>query len=368
MFFHRINKVRRLMESLNLDTIMLTSEPNMLYISGYSGISLERLISLLILRGHDRIFLIIPKLEERRAEENCRLEDIELVSYSDVEDPLNIIKEIFSRHRLVNIGVEGVTPFRFIHPLLNKMPNLKISIIDDLMYSLRIVKDSQEIDDMKRAAEINNRLMVEAIQELRPGISEKSFMAFIKNTAFELGADDVPFALVQSGINSALPHQEPTSKIIEKDDIVVLDIGVRYGGYYSDITRTIVCGRPSSRHLEIFNIVLNAQQNSLNSIRQGVRAEEIDMCARRIIESAGYGEYFIHRTGHGIGLEVHEPPYIKIGNTQSLEEGMAFTVEPGIYLPGKFGVRIEDNVIVKEEGCINLTSLDKSLNPDDYTL
>lgn len=340
----------------------------MLYTSGYSGISLERLISLLILREYDRVFLVIPKLEEKRAEENCKLEDVELLSYSDVEDPLTILKEIFSRYRLVNVGVEGVIQFKFIHPLLSKISNLKVSLIDDLMYSLRIVKDSQEIDKMKKAAEINNRLMVEAIQELRPGISEKSFMAFIKNRAFELGADEVPFTLVQSGVNSALPHQEPTSKIISKDDVVVLDVGVRYEGYYSDITRTIVCGRPSSRHLEIFNIVLNSQQKSLNNIRQGVKAEEIDMCARGVIESAGYGEYFIHRTGHGIGLEVHEPPYIKIGNTQRLEEGMAFTVEPGIYLPGYFGVRIEDNVIVRREGCINLTNLAKSLYPEDYTL
>lgn len=366
MYRNRIEKIRRLMDEQGIDFLMITSEPNMLYFSGYSAISLERLITLLISREENEVFLIVPRLEEKRAEENCKLRDLELISYSDTENPVNILEKIFSKRGKATVGVEETIPFKYVYPLISKYAGIKYSLIDDLIYSLRIVKEPEEIEALRKAAEINNRVLLEAIRNVREGISEKSLMTYIKNYAFEVGADDVPFALVQSGSNSALPHQEPTDKIIRRGELVVLDIGIRYGGYHSDLTRTVSCGAPSTKQIEIFNIVLNGQQNALDTIKEDVKAEDVDSAARRIIESSGYGEYFIHRTGHGIGLEVHEPPFIKAGNTNPLKSGMVFTVEPGIYLPNQFGVRIEDNVIVTREGHVNLASLPKSLSVEDY--
>lgn len=368
MYEDRVGKIRRLMEEQSIDIVMITSEPNMLYFSGYSGISLERLIALLIHREEDKVSLIVPRLEEKRAEENCRLTDFELISYSDTENPINILERIFSKGRQITIGVEETIPFKYVYPIISKHANIRYSLINDLIYSLRIIKEPEEVEALRRAAEINNRVLLEAIRNIREGVSEKSVMMYVKNYALEAGADEVSFALIQSGSNSALPHQEPTDKIIHKGDTVVLDIGIRYRGYYSDLTRTVVCGSPSTRQMEIFNIVANAQQNALDIIKEDVKAEDVDFAARRTIESSGYGEYFIHRTGHGIGLEVHEPPFIKAGNTDPLKSGMVFTVEPGIYLPNLFGVRLEDNVIVSRGGYINLASLPKSLHIEDYEI
>ncbi|MDJ0270495.1 MAG: Xaa-Pro peptidase family protein [Aigarchaeota archaeon] len=367
MYEDRVRKIRRLMEDKAIDIIMVTSEPNMLYFSGYSAISLERLITLIIRKDEDRVLLIVPKLEEKRVEEKCRLRDFELVSYSDTESPINILENIFSRSRKLKIGIEETIQFKYVYPLISKLTNIEYSLIDDLIYSMRKIKELEEVDILKKAAEKNNQVLLDAIKNVRAGIREKELMMHIKNYALELGAEEVPFALVQSGSNSALPHQEPTNKIIDKGDIVVLDIGVRYQGYYSDLTRTIVCGTPSSKQLEIFNIVLRAQQAALDIIRENIKAEEVDIAARRTIEAQGYGEYFIHRTGHGLGLEVHEPPFIKTGNTELLKNGMVFTVEPGIYLPNLFGVRLEDNIVVSKMGYINLATLPKSLYIEDYT-
>lgn len=366
MYKDRIEKIRRLMIEQSIDIAMITSEHNMLYFLGYSAVSLERLITLLIYGGEDKVFLIVPRLEEERAEEKCRLKDLELISYSDTENPVNILEKIFCKNGQITIGVEETIPFKYVYPIISKHTNMRYSLIDDLIYSLRIIKEPEEINALKKAAEINNQVLLEAIKNIREGVSEKKLMMHIRNYAFEIGADDVPFTLVQSGRNSALPHQEPTDKIIHRGDVVVLDIGIRYEGYYSDLTRTVVCGSPSAKQVEIYNIVLNAQLNALNVIKEDVKAEDVDFAARRTIESFGYGEYFIHRTGHGIGLEIHEPPYIKTGNTNFLKSGMAFTVEPGIYLPNQFGIRIEDNVIVTKEGCFNLASLPKSLYIEDY--
>jgi len=366
MYQDRVKRVRKLMDEEDIDIVMVTSEPNMLYFSGYSAVSLERLITLLVYRDEDKVSLIVPKLEEKRAEENCKLRDFELISYSDSEDPIDILKNIFSRKRQVTVGVEETMQFKYVYPLMRSLEQIKYSLVDCLLYSLRIVKDMGEVEILKKAAEVNSRVLLEAIKNIREGISEKKLMMYIRNYALEIGADEVPFALVQSGGNSALPHQEPTDKVIGRGDIVVLDIGVRCQGYYSDLTRTVVCGSPSREQIDVFNVVLNAQQNALNTVKEDVKAEDVDLAARRTIESSGYGEYFIHRTGHGIGLEVHEPPFIKMGNTGLLKSGMVFTVEPGIYLPNQFGVRIEDNIIVTKEGYINLAKLPKSIYIQDY--
>ncbi|MEM0444756.1 MAG: Xaa-Pro peptidase family protein [Nitrososphaerota archaeon] len=366
MFEPRVEKLRGEMRHPGLDAAILTSEPNMLYLSGYSAVSLERLIALLIFREQDKSCLIVPELERERAEENCKLQGVEILSYRDNENPVSILVGLLSKNRVSSLGVEGSTPYRFIYPLHSSQPPITLSLIDDIMYSLRIVKDEREVECLEKAAEINNKLLIDAVNHVKPGLSERDLASFVRARALELGADEVAFVLIQSGSNSALPHQEPTTRKISSGDIVLFDIGIRYMGYYSDITRTVTYDKPLPRQQEIFEIVERSQSEALSKISEGARAQEIDGEARRIITEAGYGRFFIHRTGHGLGLEVHEPPYIREGNLQELRRGMVFTVEPGIYLAGEFGVRLEDNVIVSGNGYRNLTKLPKSLQIKDY--
>ncbi len=354
------------MDRLSLDAVMLTFEPNMYYLSGYSAISLERLVALLLFREQETAHLIVPKLEKDRAEENCRLKKVEILAYSDVEDPINVMRGLFSKYRVENLGLDGSTPYRFVHPIISAGLVSSLSLVDDMMYSLRIVKDVEEVRCLERAAEINNKLMLESIIHVESGLSEKQLAAFVRMRALELGADEVAFTLIQSGSNSALPHQEPTERRIGNGEIVLLDIGIKFMGYYSDITRTITCGKPSQQQQQIFDIVYRAQSAAIAIAKEGSKAGDLDKEARQTISEAGYGEYFIHRTGHGLGLEVHEPPYIKGDNNQELRKGMAFTVEPGIYLPGRFGVRLEDNLIITEDGHTNLTKLPKFLSIEEY--
>jgi Xaa-Pro aminopeptidase len=363
---NRVDRLRGLMEDVSIDMLMVMAGPNMYYLSGYTAIALERLISLIIFREYDEIYLIIPKLEETRAEELVKLRDIDIIVYGDEEDPYRKVLDLVAGKEVVKVGIEGNTPYRHVAGLLSGDRQFSIEIADSIFTKLRIVKDQDEIKLLRKAAEINMKAMVEALSVLREGVSEKELMAIIRRVSLEFGGDETPFTIVQSGPYSSMPHQEPTDRIIKRGDIVLLDLGVIYRGYVSDITRTVVLGDPEDRHRKIFNIVLESQLSALDRVSPGVLAEEIDIVAREVIDRYGYGKYFIHRTGHGIGLDVHEAPYIREGSKTPLEPGMAFTVEPGIYLPNDFGVRLEDNVIVSVDGYINLTKLPKSLDIEEY--
>ncbi len=365
-FEDRIRELRTQMEREDLDLTMVLAGPNMIYLSGYTAISLERLITLLVFRDYPDAYLIIPKLETERAESNVKITDVNIISYNDDEDPIAKLADILIEKRIKKIGVEGNIPYRYVDGILRHVEDINVEIVDPIVTRLRIIKRPDEVSLLKKAAEINMNALIEAIFNIEEDITEKDLMNRIKNISLDLGADSTPFTIVQSGPNSSKPHEEPSDRRIRRGNIVLFDIGASYQGYISDITRTVVFGDPSKIQMEIFRIVLDAQLTALSRIKPGVEAAAVDEAARRVIESAGYGEYFIHRTGHGIGLEVHEEPYIKPGNSDKLIEGMAFTVEPGIYLPGKFGVRIEDNVVVTSDGCLNLTTLPKSLFIKDY--
>jgi Xaa-Pro dipeptidase len=366
LYEERINRFRKLLADAEIDVAIVSSEPNMLYLTGYSGISLERLIAFLIFSHSKQSYLIVPKLERERAERSCNIGFVEIISYEDSEDPNRALTALIAKNGPDKIGVEETIQFKYIYAVNRLVPTVSIEPITNLLHSMRIVKDQIETNLLKKAAEINIEVLIDAIHNVVPSLSEKSLARHIRNRALDIGADEVSFALVQSGRNSSLPHQEPTSKVIEDGDMVVLDIGVRYRGYHSDLTRTVVCGKLSPLQQKIFNLVSSAQQNALDKVREGIRAGDIDEAARSPIKGEGFGDFFIHRTGHGLGLEVHEPPYINRGNSEKIREGMVFTVEPGIYLPEKFGVRIEDNVMVTKDGFMNLAPLPKSPHIADY--
>jgi D-alanyl-D-alanine dipeptidase len=222
------------------------------------------------------------------------------------------------------------------------------------MTGLRIRKDPGELDLLTETAHDADRAFATLVGERFAGRTEREVAGALTAHLQEEGIDGVAFCIVASGPNGASPHHEPGERRIEPGDAVVLDFGGRVGGYCSDITRTVSVGEPAAEVAKVHAIVREAQEAGFRAAGPGVPAEEVDRAARRVIEDAGYGHAFIHRTGHGIGLEEHEHPYIVEGNAEALESGMCFSIEPGIYLEGGFGIRIEDIVALTEDGAVRL--------------
>jgi Xaa-Pro aminopeptidase len=216
----------------------------------------------------------------------------------------------------------------------------------NLFSQLRCIKSEQELGMIEKAAGIVAEGIEAGIEFTKPGVTELAISSQIERTIRESGGESVPFCLVLSGANSALPHGETSNRKVSEKDVVLMDVGAVYEGYYGDLTRTVFVGKATKKEKEIYDVVAQAQETAIRCVRPSIKAEEVDAAARKVIEDAGYGKYFTHRTGHGLGLEVHEDPYIVQGNKTMLKPGMAFTIEPGIYFFEKFGVRIEDNMAV----------------------
>jgi Xaa-Pro aminopeptidase/Xaa-Pro dipeptidase len=228
--------------------------------------------------------------------------------------------------------------------------------------SLRMFKDQQEIEQLQKAVRIIEESLEATLPYIKPGVSELDVAAQLEYEMRKRGSEGTPFGtIVASGYRGALPHGRASSKVIESGELVVLDFGAICGGYVGDITRTVAVGDVSRELREIYEVVQEAQQAAVDVIKPGITAHEVDETARKIIRERGFGSYFTHRTGHGIGLSGHEEPYMMQNNQLVLKPGMAFTVEPGIYLPDKGGVRIEDNIVVTEDGFINLMTYRKDL-------
>jgi Xaa-Pro aminopeptidase len=227
---------------------------------------------------------------------------------------------------------------------------------NNLLNEIRMTKDATEIELISKACEITSQSLWYLINDLRPGMTERQIAKLFWQSALDRGADDLAFAtIVASGPNGASPHHEPTGRVLERGDMVTIDCGVKVAGYNSDMTRTVFIGSTNSWQEEIYQLTMQAQQEAVAKAQIGMSAGSIDSIAREIIGNGGFGEYFVHGTGHGVGLEIHEAPFITKGNHTELKENYCFTVEPGIYLPGQGGVRIEDTCILTVEGLKILT-------------
>ena len=242
--------------------------------------------------------------------------------------------------------------------------HVKPELIDEFIsITLENAKDAQEIDAMRRAVQIAQQALQAVLPMIGPGVTERQVASELVIQLFRAGSQtELPFApIVASGPNSANPHAVPSNRPLQTGDLLVIDWGASADGYISDLTRTFAIGGASPEYQRVAKLVKQANQSGRDAAGPGVPAEAVDWAARRLIAEAGYGEYFTHRTGHGIGMEGHEEPYIREGNRLILQSGMAFTVEPGIYLPGRGGVRIEDNVVVTATGAECLSDLPREL-------
>lgn len=347
----RLNRLRSRMATTGVDATLLSVGPDLPYFTGYEAMASERLTVFVITQ--DDAVLFIPELEAPRVETL----DLEINAWSEAEDPTRLASTMLGDATLLAIGDQMWSVF--LTRFLARLPQADWIPASDLTGPLRVVKDHSELGLLRRAAEAVDRIM-EMIPSEVPfsGRTEVEVARDLADLIVAEGHDRVAFTIVASGINGASPHHHPGSRLISPGDLVVADFGGRLGGYFSDSTRTFSVGQPSARQVEIHNVVREANEAGRAAVMPGVSCAEVDSAARKVIENAGFGHCFIHRTGHGIGLEVHEMPYIIDGNPVPLEPGMAFSVEPGIYLPGEFGVRIEDIVACTVDGveCFNNSS------------
>ncbi len=246
--------------------------------------------------------------------------------------------------------------------LTREAPHLRMAPAADLVSQLRMVKDSEEVARMRRAASVPERVLREAAPQIQPGMTELDVAGLIMKVSLSQNLKEmVSYPLVQTGLSAAFPHAFAGGRSVQKGDLVVIDFGAVVDSYASDITRTIAVGEPSDEMKRIYEVVKKANEAGRAAVKPGAVCEDVDRAARDVIEQAGFGKYFTHRTGHGLGLDGHEPPYIVKGNKTVLQPGMTFTVEPGIYIEGKGGVRIEDDVLVTKDGGESLTSFPREL-------
>ncbi|OYT59718.1 X-Pro aminopeptidase [Euryarchaeota archaeon ex4484_178] len=358
-FQERIKNLQKKMEE-RWDAAILTPGTNFSYLSGLNpAATLERPF-LLVIPSAGKPKILAPMLYKLELK-NVWIEEIYF--WEDVENPYQKLANIFQDIPIKknNILVEDTMPASFLINI-GKLFNFKFDLLGEIISEFRIKKSAEELSNLQRAAEIVDKVFYELLAEGLEGRPEREVANKIVDLIYKNGGDGISFEpIVASGSNGANPHHMPGERMIERGDVVILDYGAKYQGYCSDITRTVVVGKATEEIRKVYNIVKKAQDSAFNKSKKGVMAKEIDMAARNVISSYGYGQYFTHRTGHGLGLDVHEPPFITSVNNRIIDDGMVFTIEPGIYLPGKFGIRIEDDVAIIGGKGVRLTKAEREL-------
>jgi Xaa-Pro aminopeptidase len=353
----RLARVRARMGELGVDALLLSHGADLPWLTGYRAMPLERL-TMLVLPVEGEPVLVVPALEAPRVPDAGDL--FEVVPWDDTQDPLDAVTDRLAggppTGRL-HLAVSDRAWATTVLALQRRLPGASWVEASAVTSPIRAVKDPSELEALRRAGAAADRVaaMLQAGAIPLLGRTEAEVSGRLGSLLIEEGHSQVNFAIVGSGPNAASPHHEPGARIIAAGETVVCDFGGTYSldgdvGYCSDITRTVVTGTPTAEIEECYRVLREAQRAAVASAHSGVTAEHVDHVARSIIEDAGYGDYFVHRTGHGIGIEEHEDPYLVVGNDERLRPGHAFSVEPGIYLPGRFGMRLEDIVVIGEDG------------------
>lgn len=341
----QLGKITQLMTRINADVYIIGPSSGLEYLTGISPYADERFKALFIMKEGEH-FYIAPELYYEETRELLGQEE-DIFIWSDTDGFLSAIKKADNKYGLsgktiaVNDGIVAINMLDIADVVDSKFINGNI-ILEDV----RIQKTEEEKSYMRKAAQIADEVVEETIKFIKPGLLERDIADKIEELFMERGVVLSFNSIVASGPNTSKPHYTGDSRRIEEQDIIIIDTGCRYRGYCSDISRTIFVGGPTEEQRRIFEICAKATTAGEETARQGITAEEVDMAARNIIKEAGYGECFLNRTGHGIGVAVHEGPYIKTGNKQILEDGMCFSIEPGIYIAGKFGMRVENIAMI----------------------
>jgi Xaa-Pro aminopeptidase len=351
-------KAQQLAASQGIDALIVTPGADLRYLTGYVALPLERL-TCLVLPAHGDPTLVVPALERQAAVASGV--DVEIATWGETDDPFALVAELVGD--VATIGLDDHMWASRVFALGEAMPTADQVLAGSLVQQLRIRKDPHEIEALREAGLAIDRVHARMAEWLRPGRTEREVGADIARAIFDEGHETVDFVIVGSGPNGASPHHELSDRVIEVGDPVVVDIGgTMPTGYCSDSTRNYLAGGTvDPTYAEAYAVLEAAQQAQREHARPGVTAESVDAIGRQIIADAGFGDLFIHRTGHGIGQETHEEPYIVEGNDLLLEEGMAFSIEPGIYFDGRFGARIEDIAVCTADGLEVLNNTPRGL-------
>jgi Xaa-Pro aminopeptidase len=334
------------MAELDVDVLLLSVGADLPYLTGYEAMPLERLTMLVLPRaGHAQ--LVVPRLEAPRVEP---LPDVfEIVPWEETDDPIALVARLAGPAGRVAIGDH--TWARFVLDLQRTLPASEFVRASTVLRPLRMVKDAAEIEALRRAGAAVDAIAVEMRGRPFAGRTELDVHRELVERMLAAGHERSNFAIVAAGAHAASPHHEPSGdRVIRDGEVVLCDFGGTMRGYCSDITRMFHVGEPPAEVRDAYAVLVEAQEAGVRAATVGTPCEQVDAAARRVIDAAGYGEYFVHRVGHGIGQEAHEDPYMVSGNALPLAPGHAFSVEPGIYLPGRFGLRLEDIVVASIDG------------------
>lgn len=355
----RVAKAQQLMGESGVDLLVIGPSSDFRYLTGHAPHLSERLTALVI-PARGQATLVVPRLE---APLYADLTDqFNFAVWDESEPPLDRVAEIARANGAESIIVNDQLWSGFLLQLQQRLPKLSYQGGQAVLSKMRIAKDQTEIELLKEASRRTDAAWEEFCATSRlSGRTELDVADTLQELMAAHGMPSLAFCIVASGPNGASPHHHTSERVIQPGDPVVIDFGGDYQGYYSDITRTPVAGEPDPEFVEIYNIVLEAQQAAFEAIAPGVPAQEVDRAARRVIADHGYGEYFIHRVGHGLGMTVHEDPYLVEGNAEPLIEGMVVSDEPGIYISGRWGVRIEDSVVVTSDGAERINHVTREI-------
>lgn len=347
----RIRRVQDLLREADIDLLLATPSADLVHLIGYRGHVSER-PTLLAVPAEGRPVIVLPRLEAPRL---AAPSTMSVESYEETEDPYAVVARVLGGRTPARVAISDQAWATVLLGLQRLYPSARFEAAGLLLRALRMRKETDELELLRRAADAVDRAFDVIIRSPFAGRTEHQMAELISGAVGDEGLDTAGWGpIVASGPHSASPHHMTGDRVIEDGDAVILDYGGALQGYQADTTRTVHVGRPNADFEQAYRVVREAQEAAVQAVRPGVPAEQVDAAARDIISRAGYREYFVHRTGHGIGLDTHEEPYIVQGNALVLEPGMTFSVEPGVYLPGRFGVRIEDIVAVTETGCERL--------------
>lgn len=349
----RLEKLRRILDEHQVEGMLVTSGSNRRYISGFTGSA-----GYVLVTQKEAIFITDFRYIEQ-AKKQAPLFDIVQHQGPIIET----VKEQLTKTGIKRVGFEqDHVTYALFKQFENAFANTELVPLSQMIETIRLVKDQDEIALVKKAVEIADQSFSYILNVIKPGMKERELALLLEFKMRELGATGASFdTIVASGARGALPHGIASDKVIEKGDLVTIDFGAIYQGYVSDMTRTVMVGQPNEKQKEIYDIVLEAQLNGANHVKAGMSGKEADDLTRDIINKYGYGQYYGHGTGHGIGLDVHEDPRLSPTGNIILQPGMLVTVEPGIYIPDFGGVRIEDDVLILESGREILTQSPKEL-------
>ncbi|ANZ23443.1 peptidase M24 [Rhodococcus sp. WB1] len=359
----RMARVVRVAVGAGLDGVLLTPGPDLVWLTGYRPTAITERLTVLVLRPDRQPTMVVPALERPDAEAADGAAAVSFVEWTDGTDPYRLVGALLAPSR--TYGISDSAWAMHLLGLQRQVPHSSYVAVTEGMPMLRAVKDAGELARLTAAGAAADAVFEQIVRTRFAGRRELEVAAELAGLLRRFGHEQVDFTVVGSGPNGANPHHEAGDRVIEPGDTVVLDFGGLMFGYGSDTTRTVSVGEPTPEVRQVHEIVRRAQQAAVEAVRPGVSCQHIDRVARSVISEAGYGEQFIHRTGHGIGVTTHEPPYIVEGEQQPLVPGMCFSIEPGIYLAGRFGIRIEDIVTVTADGCRRLNTTSHELEVVD---